>query len=293
MDGEPTAKIDQCQAATDRGATAPNYTVTALARGLRLLRVFSDQRRELRLSELAQLSSLPVPTTFRLLKTLEAEEYVEQLPDGRFRPAAAVLQLGYSALQGLDVVEAASSPLQALAAKTGETVNLGVLVGVNVLYLHRIKNTDLVTATLQVGSVLPAACTSIGKLMLAFLPPHELEQRLNQLEFPTGNGPNAAVSTEQLQRVLVLIRNRGWALQDEEVAYGLRSISAPVRDKNGRVVAGLNIAVQASRWTTNNLIEELLPPLLDAAAATSRWMGFVEPGEQQRDAGELPTHNVR
>lgn len=272
--------------------TPPNYTVTALARGLRLLRVFSDQRRELRLSELAQLSSLPVPTAFRLLKTLEAEEYVEQLPDGRFRPAAAVLQLGYSALQGLDVIEAASSPLRVLAAETGETVNLGVLVGVNVLYLHRIKNTDLVTATLQVGSVLPASCTSIGKLMLAFLPPPELERRLSQLEFPSGDGPNAAASTEQLERDLVLIRSRGWALQDEEVAYGLRSLSAPVRDKDGRVIAGLNIAVQASRWTTNHLIEELLPPLLDTAASTSRWMGFVEPADRKRETGGLPPNDL-
>lgn len=286
------AKTDQCQAGTDAAAASPDYTVTALARGLRLLRVFSDQRRELRLSELAPLSSLPVPTAFRLLKTLEAEEYVEQLPDGRFRPAAAVLQLGYSALQGLDVIEAASSPLRGLAAKTGETVNLGVLVGVNVLYLHRIKNTDLVTATLQVGSVLPAACTSIGKLMLAFLPPPELERRLSQLEFPLGNGPNAAVSTEQLERDLVVVRSRGWALQDEEVAYGLRSVSAPVRDRDGRVIAGLNIAVQASRWTTDRLIEELLPPLLDAAAATSRWMGFVEPAERKRETGGQSTDDT-
>jgi IclR family transcriptional regulator, pca regulon regulatory protein len=251
------------------------YTVSALAKGLRVLSVFSEHRRELRLVEVAALTSLPVPTVFRLLKTLESEGYVEHLESGHFRPGPNVLSLGYAALQGQDVVEAARLPLKRLAEETAETVNLGTLVGTNVMYLARVKNTDLVTANVQVGSMLPAPCTSMGKLLLAFLPQDERDARLRLIDIGTCQGPHAVRSMAQLRHQLTEARERGWALQDEEVAHGLRSISAPIRDGSGEVTAALNLAVQTSRWTRKELVDHFLEPLLSAAEQTSLRLGYV------------------
>lgn len=265
---------------SDRGADGgepdhSTYYVSALAKGLRVLSALSEQRRELRLIDVAEIVRLPVPTVFRLLKTLETEGYVDQLRDGRFRPAAAVLGLGYAALQGQEVLQAATVPLQQLADATSETVNLGVLVGVNVLYLARIKNTDLVTANLQVGSMLPAACTSMGKVLLACLDDDAREAKVRELDLGACRGPGAITSMKQFRAQLTEVRARGWALQDEEVAHGLRSISAPVRDATGQVVAAVNLAVQASRWTVAELVERFLEPLTAAAANASRRLGYT------------------
>lgn len=252
-----------------------SYTVSAFAKGLRVLSTFSEQRCELRLVDVAKLTGLPVPTVFRLLKTLESEGYLDKLEDGRFRPSSYVLSLGYAALQGQDVVGAASLPLRRLADETAETVNLGVLVGTSVLYLVRIKNTDLVTANLQVGSMLPAACTSMGKLLLALLDPGDLDARLSDISLDVCRGPRALRSVRHLRYQLQEIREQGWAVQDEEVAHGLRSISAPVSDHSG-VVASINLAVQASRWTRDELVQRFLPPLRNAAEEISLQLGYTE-----------------
>jgi IclR family pca regulon transcriptional regulator len=251
-----------------------SYTVSALAKGLRILSVFSEQRRELRLVDLAALTGFPVPTTFRLLKTLESEGYVDQLEDGRFTPGPYVLSLGFAALQGQEVVEAAEVPLQRFADKTAETVNLGILVGTSVLYVARIKNTDLVTANIQVGSMLPAACTSMGKLLLAYLEPADIEARLSEIDLLACRGPRALRSLPQLRHELREIRQKGWALQDEEVAHGLRSISAPVFDSSS-VVAAVNLAVQTSRWSRTELVKRFLAPLLDTAEHVSQRLGHI------------------
>jgi len=255
-----------------------SYNVSALAKGLRVLSVFSEQRRELRLVDVAALTGFPVPTVFRLLKTLQSEGYVDQLESGHFRPGPHVLSLGYAALQGQDVVEAASLPLKRLADETAETVNLGTLIGTSVMYLARVKNTDLVTASVQVGSTLPAACTSMGKVLLAYLDAAELDERLRQIDLGACRGPRAVRSIAQLRYQLREVRECGWALQDEEIAHGLRSISAPVRDGAGAVTAALNLAVQASRWTRHELVDRFLHPLLAASDETSRRLGFVGEG---------------
>lgn len=255
--------------------TGTPYAISALAKGLRVLSVFSEQRRELRLTEIAKITGIPVPTVFRLLKTLEADGYVDQLDDARFRPGPYVLSLGYAALQGLDIVQAATLPLRQLADQTAETVNLGILAGTNVLYLIRLKNRDLVTADLQVGSMLPAACSSLGKLLLAYLESDELETRLRAVDFSECRGPRAARSITQLNRQLKETREHGWAIQDEEVAHGLRSIAAPIYDRTGSVSAAANVAVQASRWTRDELIHSFLTPLLAATTEISRRLGHV------------------
>lgn len=249
------------------------YKVEALARGMRLLALFSERRRALRLTDMAALTGMPVPTTYRLVMTLVSEAFLERLPDGSYRPGIAVLRLGFSALQGLDLVQLSTSHLQRLAEATGETVNMAVLQGDQVLYLVRIRNADLVTANIGVGSTLPAVHTSIGKLLLANLAPADLTSRMGPGSFEGGTGPRAVRSLADLQRELARVRRDGYAVQDEELAYGLRSVAAAVRDAAGATVAGVNVAVQASQWSRDALVEQIAPQLLDTCRDISHSLG--------------------
>jgi IclR family pca regulon transcriptional regulator len=230
-------------AAGEAEAGRPEYRVEALAKGLRILSLFTEQRPTWRVSDLA--------------------------------PGVRVLTLGTAALRSLDLVEVATPRLQQLGSATGETVNLAVLTGDQVLYLVRLRNSDLVTANIQVGSTLPAVHTSIGKLLLAHLDRADLEARITDASFARSHGPNAKVSLDELLGELSRIRADGWAMQDEELAFGLRSVAAPVRDASGRVIAGVNLAVPARDWSSRRIVRELRPRVTEAGADISALLGHA------------------
>ena len=255
--------------------TRPDYRVEALAKGLRILSLFTEQRPTWRVSDIAPAVGMPLPTVYRVVMTLTGEGYLDHLPSGDYRPAARVLALGSAALRGLDLIEAATPRLRKLAAETGETVNLAVLTGDRVLYLVRLRNSDLVTANIQVGSTLPAVHTSIGKLLLAYLETDDLEALVTDSSFSRNHGPNAKLSLDELRDELSKIRSDGWAMQDEELAYGLRSVAAPVRGAGGSVVAGANLAVQSRDWSGQRIVRELRPAVLSACQDISALLGHA------------------
>jgi len=247
----------------------PGYRVEALAKGLRILALFNEQRPSWRVSDLAAAAGMPMPTVYRVVMTLASEGYLDHLPNGDYRPGVRTLTLGTAALRSLDLVAIATPKLTGLGQRTGETVNLAVLTGDRVLYLIRLRNSDLVTANIQVGSTLPAVHTSIGKLLLAHLDEADLEARITDASFSANSGPNAKVSLDELREELRTIRDQGWAMQDEELAYGLRSVAAPITGPDGRVVAGVNVAVQARDWSTQRIVRELRPAVLATCAEIS------------------------
>ncbi len=259
----PTGPSAQSES-TDRPGSPerPEYRVEALAKGLRILALFSEQRPTWRVSDLATAAGLPMPTVYRVVMTLVSEGYLDHLPNGDYRPGVRTLTLGTAALRSLDFVDIATPKLQELGQRTGETVNMAVLSGDRVLYLVRLRNADLVTANIQVGSTLPAVHTSIGKLLLAHLDQADLEARITEASFSANSGPNAKVSLAELREEFRTIRDQGWAMQDEELAYGLRSVAAPVKSPDGRVIAGVNLAVQAQDWSSQRLVRELKPAVL-------------------------------
>jgi IclR family pca regulon transcriptional regulator len=264
------ARQKPAHSVAEKAADKPEYRVEALAKGLRLLSLFDEQRPTWRVSDLATASGLPMPTVYRVVMTLTAEGYLDHLPNGDYRPGVRTLTLGGAALRSLDLVALATPKLQRLGETTGETVNLAVLTGDRVLYLVRLRNSDLVTANIQVGSTLPAVHTSIGKLMLAHLDEDDLRERITDTSFPGQHGPNAKVSLDELRQELAQIREQGWALQDEELAHGLRSMAGPITGAGGRVVAGVNVAVQARDWSTQRIVRELKPVLLATCAEISQ-----------------------
>jgi IclR family transcriptional regulator, pca regulon regulatory protein len=257
------------EAAATEVAQRPEYRVEALAKGLRILSLFDEKRPSWRVSDLAAAAGLPMPTVYRAVMTLAAEGYLDPLPDGGYRPGVRTLTLGTAALRSLDLVAIATPKLQRLAERSGETVNLAVLSGDRVLYLIRLRNSDLVTANIQVGSTLPAVHTSIGKLLLAYLDEADLAARITDASFAANSGPNAKLSLAELRGELRTVRDQGWAMQDEELAYGLRSVAAPIIGPDGRVLAGVNLAVQARDWSTQRIVRELRPAVLATCAEIS------------------------
>lgn len=248
------------------------YRVEALDRGLQVLGLFTESQRQLRLTDISQRTGIPMPTAFRYVKTLEARGYLEVGADGQIRPGPSVMTLGFAALRGMDLLDVAREPLHRLASQTQETVNLGVLLESQVLYIHRIRNADLVTAAVQVGSVLPAACTSIGKMLLSHMDEGEIRRRVGDSLDKGCAGPAAYSDISALVEHLRETRERGWSLQDQEIAHGALSIAAPVA-REGQVIAGINIAVNASVWSRSDLIEKLLPPLLETSETISSVLG--------------------
>ncbi|MEH0578002.1 IclR family transcriptional regulator [Streptomyces sp. B21-108] len=267
------ATPDEPTPQTAEGAPRRGYQVEALAKGLRLLGLFSEQRPSMKLTDMAAETSVPLPTAFRMAATLVGEGFLEQLPDGDYRPASKVLTLGFAALRSLDVVQLAEGPLRRLAEKTGQTVNLGALSEDRVTYLIRLRNKDLVTANIQVGSRLPAVGTSIGKMLLSDLDDEALERLVSDTSFAGAQGPNAIPTLSRLRPALAKIRRQGWAGQDEELAYGLRSVAAPVRDVSGTMVAAANVAVPAMEFPYSRLVDELLSPLQETCQEISRLLG--------------------
>jgi IclR family pca regulon transcriptional regulator len=270
---------DQAVEGPDRpDRPARSYRVEALAKGLRLLSYFTAERPAMHVKDLVSLSGLPMPTVFRLVATLTEEGYLERTVDGMVRPGTGVLVLGFAAMQGLDLVQMSEPVLRDLAAETGETVNLGVLYGDQVLFVARIPRRDtLVAANLRVGSTVPAVFSSIGKTILAYLSEEELSQRVTADSFRGAWGPRAVTTADALNKQLESARRDGYLVQRDEAIPGLSSIAAPIRQTGDVVAAAVNVAVPSAEYADEQLVSRLLEPVLAASREISRRMGGSAP----------------
>lgn len=268
------AKETSSNSNSESGPASRSYRVEALAKGLRLLSLFSAERPALRVKDLVDLTGIPMPTAFRLVATLEEEGYLERTVDGMVRPGTSVLALGFAAVQGLDLVQNSSSTMRELAASTGETVNLGVLYSDQVLFVARVPRRDsLLAAGIRVGSTVPAVFSSIGKVILSDLTDEELNRTINEDSFKGRLGPNAVKTMDELIVQLKSVRTDGYLIQQETAIPGLSSIAAPIRQGGDSVVAAINIAVSSSEYSKKQLTSKLLQPLLNAAREISMRLG--------------------
>jgi IclR family pca regulon transcriptional regulator len=260
------------------------YSIEALERGLNVLSLFSSDSAELTLTEISRSADLNMTTSLRIASTLESAGYLHRDPDTkRYRPSLKVLQLGFSALRSMDLRQTARPHLERLSRETGETVSHAVLDGLEIVYVDRIRNRQIVGVILGMGSRLPAQCTSMGKAMLAYLPEDQLKARLNGavLEACTGN---TIVEIDSLQADLAKVRRRGYAVNNQELAIGLRAVAAPIWGEHGEVVAAINISGSTERISRSRLRQELAPLLVETAAEISQTLGHMEgtmPGDAQ------------
>ena len=250
----------------------------SLERGLAILASFRSAQPLLGVSDLSRRVGLSRSTTHRYVATLAALGYLQQDVDTKkYRLGPRVLDLGFSAINSMELRHVAAPHLKALSEKTGRTVNLAVLDGTEIVYIERCRAPDAreIDLNLHVGSRLPAYCTSMGKVLLAFLPAAELGALLNTLTF-SRRGPNTITSKRALLKELEQVRAQGLAMNNEELAYGLRSIAAPVRAQTGEVVAAINLAVHRSLVSMDELFENLAPALVHTATEIAAHAGFRE-----------------
>jgi IclR family pca regulon transcriptional regulator len=250
----------------------------SLERGLAILSAFRSGRPLLGVSDLGREIGLGRSTTHRYVATLAALGYLQQDKATRkYRLGPRVLDLGFSAINSMEVREVAAPHLRRLSDDTGFTVNMAILDGADVVYVERCRSTRAgqreIDLNLHVGSRLPAYCTSLGKVLLAFLPPDELEETLARIAFDR-RGPNTIVSRDGLLSELGRVREAGFAINNEELAYGLRSIAAPVLSREGRAVAAINLAVHSSMVSVEALADDLSERLRNAAADVSAHLGY-------------------
>jgi IclR family pca regulon transcriptional regulator len=246
--------------------TGPDF-VEALARGLDVLTCFDADHRAMSLTEVAAAAGLARPTARRLLLTLQELGYV-RCTAGAFTLTPKVLGLGMAYAGSLGLWDIARPHLEALVADTGESSSMAQLDGSDIVYVARVAVPKIIAIRVEIGTRFPAVQTSQGKVLLAGLSPDELDAAL-AVPSRAGLPPSIDRSPEQLQRELTEVRARGWALADEELAPGVRSVAVPVRDGRGVVRAAMNVTVHAAETSVDRLVREHLPRLLRTAGDVS------------------------
>jgi len=246
--------------------TDPSF-MTSLARGLAVIRAFSDQRRSLTIAQISHRTGIPRAAVRRCLFTLKQLGYVDSEANN-FSLKPKILTLGYSYLSSTPLTVSAQPTLNAISRALGESCSLAVLNEGEVLYVSRSAASRVMSVALNTGSRLPAYCTSLGRILLAHLDEEALASYFAQVELKAFTD-KTVVSEARLREILSRVQAAGYALVEEELEIGLRSIAVPVRGASGNVIAALNIGAQATRVSARKMTEEFLPALLKGAQELS------------------------
>jgi IclR family pca regulon transcriptional regulator len=250
--------------------------IDSVEKAFRLLQAFSAEHPTVTVSEAAQLTDLTRATARRILLTFVHLGFAE--PVGRaFRLTPHVLRLGYGYLNSQPVAERAQPHMRALADKVLESCSMATLDGSEIVYLARVPASRSMSITLSVGSRLPAYPTSMGRVLLASLPPERLRAYLDGVELRKLT-PHTIADAEALRAELERVRQQGYAVVDGEREEGVRSAAAPVRDSSGAVIAAVNVSANAARVSLKSLRESCVPHLMATADAISRDIGFTGVG---------------
>jgi IclR family pca regulon transcriptional regulator len=241
----------------------------SLERGLAVLCAFSPDRALLGVSDLGRELGLTRSTTHRYVATLASLGFLEQDDATRkYRLGPRVLDLGFSTLGSMELREIAVPELRRLSHTTGYTSNLAIRDGGDVILIDRVRGRSgryhHLEFTLHVGSRLPAYCSATGKTLLAFLPEAELERLLESLQL-VQRGPRTVTDKRALLKELAHVRRTGLSVNDEELESALRSIAAPVRGREGDVVAAVNVAIPWSPVAISQLVRRLGPTIRETA----------------------------
>ena len=258
-----TGKLDSVR---DRGK------LDSVRNAARLLKQFNYREQELGVSELARRLGLGKSTAHRLVATLAAEQLLEQNREtGKYRLGLAIYDLGASVSAHFALHEAALPSMAQLRNATGETVQLAVLDGREVVYIDRLEGPASVRMFLEIGRRNWAHCTATGKVLLAYVPDDRLERLLAGWEL-TRKTPYTITDHRLLREELLKVRRRGWADNRYESEINHLSVGAPVRNAMGDVVAAMSVAGPAKRM--DPALDRVTMELLEAAAAGSRRMGY-------------------
>lgn len=238
------------------------HFVRSLERGLAVIRAFHTDASALTLSDVAKSTGLTRAAARRFLLTLADLGYVRT--DGKhFSLTPRVLELGYAVLSSMTLPEVAQPHLERLSGEVGESSSVSVLDGTDIVYVARFAVSRIMTVSITVGTRFPAYATSMGHVLLAGLDDDALESYLSEATLAPLTS-QTITSPERLREEVAQARQQGWAMVDQGLEAGLRSIAAPLRDRSGAVIAAVNVSTHASRTSVEVLRRDMLPPLLAA-----------------------------
>lgn len=257
----PLTIAEEIEAMTD-----PSF-MTSLARGLAVVRAFSDQRRSLTIAQISHKTGIPRAAVRRCLYTLKQLGYAES-EQNNFSLKPKILSLGYSYLSSTPLTVSAQPCLNAISRTLNESCSLAVLDNGEVLYVARSATSRIMSIALNTGSRLPAYCTSLGRVILANLPEEALNTYLENVKLRAYT-ERTVVSVSRLREILAEVKQSGFAIVEEELEVGLRSIAVPVHGATGAVHAALNVGAQATRVSSRQLQDDFLPVLLKGAQELS------------------------
>lgn len=222
-------------------------------------------------SQVAAHSGLTRAVARRYLLTLKRLGYV--VHDGsKFSLTPRILELGFAYLSTISVADIAPAFMAQVVETLNESCSVGVLDGEDVVYVAREHADRIMTTNLVVGSRLPAHATSMGKVLLAFLPPAKIEAYFATIRFRSLT-QHTITNEKALRAILDQVKRLGYATNDQESEVGVRTVAAPIWDRSGHVVAAINVAGHASRVSMRELKQEHLPVLLEAARGISQVLG--------------------
>lgn len=241
----------------------PNF-MTSLARGLAVIQAFSQRRHHLTISQVSTTTGLSRAAVRRCLYTLAKLGFAGSDDNRHFFLRPRILALGHSYISSMPLATAAQPVLEHISHLLHESCSIATLDGIEIVYIARANVTRIMSIDLGVGSRLPAFCTSMGRAILANLPPEELESVLARVEFKRYT-ERTITNPAKLTQALRQIRRDGYSIIDQELEHGLRSMAVPIQNPSGKVVAALNIGAHAQRVSIQEMQTKFLPHLLAAA----------------------------
>ena len=262
MTSQPAAA--QPAAVQDDDAAESGTFVVALARGLSVMRAFTSQNQHLTLSDVSRIVALPRATVRRCLLTLQTLGYVESKAR-YFSLSPKVLTIAQAYLTSSVLPRVSQGFLERLSAQIGESCSMSILHGQEVIYVARSARKRMASLHREVGTQLPAHCTSMGRVLLAALSEPELEAFLAEATL-TRYTPLTVTSPSKLMTILRKVAKEGYCIVDEELEVNLRAIAVPVRNAAGAVVGALNVSTQAGQTSRAQMLERFLPPMSQMAA---------------------------
>lgn len=242
--------------------------VNSLARGLEVIKVFTRYSPKMTLSQVAQATGMTRATVRRFLLTLVREGYVET--DGKhFNLRPKILELGFSALSSMDIWDVAQPIMNDLSERLQESCFCAVMDNDSVIYVARATSNRRVSVGINIGSRVPAYCVSTGRVLLAALPDDKLHEYIESMTF-TKYTSNTISSKLQLRSVVDEVRLQGWSIVDQELEVGLRSLSVPIKDGQGVIVAALNVCCPSTRISIEEMRTRVLAETMEASQNITR-----------------------
>lgn len=242
-----------------------------LERGLMVIKAFKDNS-SLTISESSRLTGLSRPVTRRVLLTLEELGYANS-NSGRFSLTAKILSLGYSYISSLKIWEITTPYLVSLSEKIGESCSLCTLDDTEIIYVARVPVKKFLKISIGIGTRLPAYATSMGKVILAHLPPHKLDEYFKKVVLVPYT-EKTCTDEKELRVELEKIRKHGWAISYEQLEEGLISIATPIKDIRGKVVAAINCSTHSGRADKEKVEKQFLPFLLETSEKINKSIDF-------------------